>query len=60
MFEAEVKALGDVWEAILSQGSLFLNTHVADLNEPKTKWYMFVFAAVIVYGLADMLIKRRK
>lgn len=60
MFSAEFSAIGKIWEAILTQGSLFFDTYVADINTPETKWYLFLFSAVLIYSFVEMFIKRRR
>ena len=59
MFDAEFLALGDVLKAVYMQGSLFFETYVADPNTPETKWFLYLFSAVVVYGFVDLFLKRR-
>lgn len=60
MFSAEFSAIGKIWEAILKQGGLFFDTYIADLNTPETKWYLFLFSAVLIYSFTDLFILRRR
>lgn len=60
MFSAEFSAIGKIWEAILTQGSLFFDTYLADFDNSECKWYLFIFSAVLVYSFVEMFIKRRR
>ncbi len=60
MFDAEFSAIGKIWESVLKQGALFFDTYIADISNPETKWYLFIFSAVMVYGFAKLFLKRRK
>lgn len=60
MFTAELQAIGKILETVLTQGGLFYQTYIADINTPETKWFLFIFSAALVYGFTDMLINRRR
>ena len=60
MFDAELQGIGKVWETVFSQGSLFINTYVADASKPENYWFLLFFSAVVVYGIVETLIIRKR